>query len=188
MAEHRSFNSDALATSITIVRYPSTLKCVPEDLKMSISLTSPVTGGAQTGLTSPTYTLSTDTAPDVNGKQYAITALGGTQTGVSAHSVSSPFTISFFRPRILRQAGVPNPATGVISSVPNNTYKLIVRKGVVPLAGQNTRTATFTLSMDIPAGADLADSEDIRAAVSLLVGSVSQLSSGLGDTLINGVM
>jgi hypothetical protein len=49
---------------------------------MSISVTSPITGGAQTGLTSPTYTVVTDTAPPGNpGKQVAVTALGGTQAG-----------------------------------------------------------------------------------------------------------
>lgn len=155
---------------------------------MSFNLSTPVTGGAQTGLTSPTYTLTTDTAPDVNGKQYAVTALGGTQTGVTSHSVSSPFTISFFRPRVLRTIGVANPVTGVVSQVPNNTYKVIVRKGVVPLAGQNPRTMVLTCSLDVPAGADVADSEDIRAAVSLLIGGLNQVSAGLGDTLINGVM
>lgn len=155
---------------------------------MSVTLTSPITGSAQTGLTSPTYTLATDVAPDVNGKQYAVTALGGTQTGVQPHSVASPFTITFWRAKILRVLGNPNPVTGVVSNVPVNTYKLITRKGVIPLVGQPTRVMIVTTQIDVPAGADLADSEDIRAALSAHIGSLTQASAGIGDTAINGVM
>jgi hypothetical protein len=46
----------------------------------------------------------------------------------------------------------------------------------------------FTLQMDVPAGSDTADAEDIRAALSCLIGAASQVSSGMGDTLINGVL
>lgn len=155
---------------------------------MSFTLTSPVTGSAQTGLTTPTYTLTADVAPDVNGKQYAVTALGGTQTGVAVHSVGSPFTITFWRAKVLRVLGNPNPVTGVVSNVPVNTYKLITRKGVTPLAGQPTKTMVITTTIDVPAGADLADAEDIRAALSLHGGAIAQASAGIGDTVINGVM
>lgn len=155
---------------------------------MTVNITSPVTGGAQTGLTSPTFTLTTDVAPDVNGKQWAVTALGGTQTGVVAHSVASPFTLTFWRPKIARILGNPNPVTGVVSNVPVNTYKLITRKGVVPLAGQPSRTMVITTSIEVPAGADTADAEDIRSACSAHIGSLNQVSAGIGDTLVSGVM
>ena len=102
---------------------------------MSFALTSPITGLAQTGFTAPTYTIVTDIAPDVSGKQVAVTALGGTQAGVTAHSMASPFTITFFRPKVFRFLGKPNPTTGLIKDVPRNTFKLITRKGVLPLAG-----------------------------------------------------
>lgn len=155
---------------------------------MSVSLSSPITGAAQTGFTSPTYTLTVDTAPDVNGKQWAVTALGGTQAGATAHSVASPFTSTFFRPKTLRNIGAPNPITGVVSNVPKNTYKLITRKGMVPLAGQASVTMLVTTIMEVPAGADLASPGEIRAAMSEHIGSLSQVSSGIGDTLINGVL
>jgi hypothetical protein len=64
---------------------------------MSFAPTSPVTGAAQSGLTAPTYTLTADVAPAQNAKQYAVTALGGTQTGVISHSVAAPFTLAMFR-------------------------------------------------------------------------------------------
>lgn len=155
---------------------------------MTVALSSPVTGSAQTGLTSPTYTLTTDVAPGNNGKQWAVTTLGGTQTGATAHSVASPFTISFWRPMIMKILGQPNALTGVVSNVPVNQYKLITRKGVLPLAGQAFRTMVITSTIEVPAGADTADAVNIRAALSAHIGSLSQVSAGVGDTAISGVM
>lgn len=155
---------------------------------MTVSLTSPVTGAAQTGFTSPTYTLTADTAPDVNAKQWAVTALGGTQTGVTSHSVSSPFTTSVFRPKVLKSIGAPNPVTGVVSNVPKNVYKVITRKGVVPLAGQSAQTMVITTIIETPAGSDTANPAELRGALSMHAGSLNQVASGLGDTLVNGVL
>jgi hypothetical protein len=104
---------------------------------MSFTLTSPITGGAQTGFTSPTYTIATDTAPSNTGKQYAVSAIGGTQTGVdAASSPSRPFTVTLSRPAVLRQLPAVDPLTGVLRNVPKNSYKILVRKGVTPLAGK----------------------------------------------------
>lgn len=156
---------------------------------MSFTLTSPVTGGAQTGFTSPTYTVATDTAPSNTGKQYAVTALGGTQTGVdSSSSPSRPFTVTLSRPAVLRQLPAVDPATGVLRSVPNNSYKVIVRKGVTPLTGQASRVMNITCQIDVPAGADSADAANVRAALALLIGSLNQISASIGDTLVTGVI
>lgn len=156
---------------------------------MSISVTSPITGSAQTGLTSPTYTLTGDTAPPGNpGEQNAVTALGGTQTGVTTHSVASPFTINFTRPALLKILGNPNPVTGVVTTVPNNSYKVITRKGVLPLAGQPFKVMNITTTIDVPAGADVADPANVRAALSAHIGALSQQSAGLGDTTVTGLL
>lgn len=150
--------------------------------------TTPITGQAQTGLVTPTYVIVADTPPDINAKQFVVTALGGTQAGVSVHAVSSPFTLAMFRPKIFRALGKPNPVTGVISNVPRNVYKLIVRKGMIPVAGQASQTALFSLSMEIPAGCDVASPAEIRGALSALFGLAVQQSAGIGDTAINGVL
>lgn len=155
---------------------------------MSIALTSPVTGGPQTNLTSPTYTVVLDTAPGSNGKQWAVSALGGTQTDVRVHSASDPFTVTFERPVNVRQAPIANPVTGVVGNVPRNVYKARVRKGVVPVDGQNPQVMLFTGSFDVPAGADLADSANVRAGLSLFLGSLWQQSAGWGDTLNSAVI
>ncbi len=156
---------------------------------MSITWTSPITGSAQTGFTAPTYTTVTDTAPSGNpGKQVAVTALGGTQAGVAAHSVAAPFTLNFTRPSNLRVLGNPNPVTGIVASVPTNTYKLITRKGVLPLTGQPNKVMVITTTADVPAGSDLADAPNVRAAFSAHLGALTQQSAGFGDLAINGVL
>lgn len=154
---------------------------------MTYSVTSPVTGSAQTGFTTPTYTLVTDVAPDSNGKQHAVSAIGGTQTGVDVSSVSRPFTATFIRPKTLKSLGAMNPVTGVISNIPRNTYKLITRKGVLPLAGQPSQTMLVTTIIEVPAGSDTADAANVRAALSLHLGILSQQSAGIGDTGVSGI-
>lgn len=155
---------------------------------MPVAFPATITGAPQTGLTSPTYTTSADQAPDVNAKQVAITALGGTQSGVDVHSVARPFTLSAWRPKSSAVLGKPNPVTGLVSSVPRNNYKVITRKGVTPLAGQPSTTAVFTTDLAIPAGSDIADAANLRAALSAHIGLLQSISAGLGDTTINGIL
>lgn len=155
---------------------------------MTVSVTSPVTGSAQTGLTSPTYTVVSDTPPNAYSKQWAVTALGGTQSGVDVHGASKPFTITFSKPATVRSAPVPNPTTGVMGNSPRNTYSVLVRKGVSPGVSQNPQTMLLRCDLGVVAGSDLVEPEDIRAALSLLIGALSQQSAGLGDTLVNNLL
>jgi len=155
---------------------------------MAISPSSPITGGAQTGFTSPTYTVSADVAPTSLGKQHAVTAIGGTQTGVTVSSVSSPFTVNFVRPATFKQV----PPVGVngrfVGTVPRNNWQIIARKGVTPLANQPIEVATCRVLLDVPAGADVADPANVRALLSLIIGYLSQLSAGFGDTAVSGIV
>jgi len=155
---------------------------------MAISPSTPVTGSAQTGFTSPTYTLTADTSPAPNGKQWAVTALGGTQTGVDVHSVSKPFTVSFFKPANLNTLPQANVSTGVIKNIRNNVYKLITRKGAVPAPYQAPIVAILKTELSIPAGTDTYEPEEIRAAISAHIGVLSQISAGIGDTAVSGIM
>lgn len=152
------------------------------------SPTSPVTGASQTGLTSPTYTLTNDVAPDINGKQFAVTALGGTQTNVTPHSMASPFTVTFTRVKNVRTVPTPNPSTGVIGNSPMNISKFNVRKGVVPLAGQAAQTAYVRMEIGIPAGSDTADAANLRAMLSCAIGVLNQQSAGIGESVITNLI
>lgn len=155
---------------------------------MSITIPTSLTGSAQTGFTTPTYTTVVDQAPDVNSKQNAVTVIGGTQAGVDAHSVARPFTITVSRPRQFQALGKPNPTTGLIASVPRNTYKILVRKGVTPLAGQPSQIAMGRFELEVPAGSDVADPANLRALLSAMIGTLSSVSAGLGDTGVSGLL
>lgn len=155
---------------------------------MSFAPATPVVGAAVTGLTTPDYTIAADVAPSINGKQYAVTALGGTQTGVDVNTVSKPFTISFFRPQVLRGLPAVNPTTGVIKNVPMNTYKLITRKGVLPAVNQSLMVARITTTIEIPAGADNYEPEEIRALISAHFGCGWEQANGIASTVITGVL
>jgi hypothetical protein len=155
---------------------------------MAYALSSPVTGGAQTGFTTPTYTVAVDTAPDVNGKQHAVTALGGTQAGVRVHSVSDPFTVTVNRPKNPKALPTPNPVTGRYGAIPRNRHVYLIRKGVNYAANQAPDICTIRVELDVPAGSDAYDAPNVRAALGLVIGVLSQQSAGLGDTLVNGVL
>jgi hypothetical protein len=155
---------------------------------MTWAPSTPVTGGAQTGFTSPTYTLTQDVAPDVNGKQHAVTALGGTQATVRTHAVSDPFTITFTRPKNPKVLPSVNPVTGKISSIPRNVYTILIRKGVNFAANNAPDLFLTRCEFSVPAGADAYDSANVRAAISLLSGVLAQLPAGLGDSLASGII
>lgn len=155
---------------------------------MTFALSGVVTGTAQTGLTAPTYTVVADTPPANNAKQVVVTALGGTQTGVAVHSVSSPFTMAMFRPLNFKFLQPVNAVTGVLKAVPTNVYKLITRKGVLPLAGQALKPLIITTTVEVPAGSDLADPSSVRAAMSLHIGGLSAQSAGIGDVFVSGTL
>lgn len=155
---------------------------------MSFAPTTPVTGATVTGLTSPTYTIAADIAPSSLGKQYVVTALGGTQTDVSVHSMSSPFFVSFTRPATFKPLSLVNPSTGRLAAVPRNIWKMVVSKGATPLTGQASVPILFRGEFSVPAGVDTADPAEVRALMSFLGGLFNQQASGIAAALIDGVI
>lgn len=153
-----------------------------------ITIPASLTGGAQTGFTTPGYTMTVDNPPDINAKQSAVTALTGTQAGVTPHTVSSPFFVSVWKPKNYGVLGKANPTTGLIASVPNNEYKVITQKGVTPAANQPIKKLLIRTLIDVPAGSDTYDAANVRAALSAHIGMLQQASAGIGDTAVNGIL
>lgn len=151
---------------------------------MSFALTSPVTGGAQTGFTSPTYTVVADNNPGNNGKQWLVTAVGGTQTGVTVHTASDVFTISAWKPLSYKVAQFVS--TTIFKRPPRNLYKIIVRKGLLVNTNFPKDIGILTMSFELPAGSETLDAANIRALVSAAVGAFNQVSAGWGDSLVTG--
>jgi hypothetical protein len=155
---------------------------------MTVSIASPVTGVALTGLTSPTYTIVADTPPVANAKKYIVSALGGTQTNVRTHSVSDPFEITIYKPVTLKTLPNANPVTGSRGTIPKNVYTAIIKKGVYVDADLNVDRATLKLSFEVPAGADAQDAINIRAMLAFLFGVVGAEPNDFGDLLVTGVL
>jgi hypothetical protein len=154
---------------------------------MSWSPDSSTTGGAQTGFTSPTFTLVDDLAPVINAKQKTVSALGGTQGTAVANSASLPFTATFYKPAAFKQLPAANPVTGIRGPIPMNQYKLIIRKGGYAASGVPV-TAICRITWDIPAGMETYNPDDVLALASFMVGLLNEESADLGDTLKTGVL
>lgn len=154
---------------------------------MSLTVTSPVTGGPQTGFTSPTYTLLADSAPTTYGKQYAVSAVGGAGNTPRIHSISDPFTVTLSRAAVLRALPSANPVTGKYGNVPRNVHKILTRKGVNYAANQAPEVMLIRTEIDVPAGADSYNPVDVRGGLSLHFGTIFGTSAGIGDTAITGV-
>lgn len=155
---------------------------------MSWAPASPVTGGAQTSFTSPTYTLVSDVPPNAYSKQYAVTAAGGTQTGVRVHTATDPFTIMFARPQTFKAVAPVNTTTGLLRQVNRNVYQQLVRKGCLPAANQPAQVGYVRIYVDVPAGADVYDAPNVKAMCSLAIGAAWAQSSGIGDTALSGII
>jgi hypothetical protein len=139
------------------------------------------------GLTSPTYTLVEDTPPNASSKQFAVSALGGTQTDVDVHGISKPFTLTFFRPASFKMLGQPNTA-GVVRQFPKNNFELLTRKGIEVLGDQPVQMLMIRTIVSVPAGSDVYEPEQIRAALSCHVGSLWAEASDISETLLTGTL
>lgn len=154
---------------------------------MSFTMSGVITGATVTGLTSPTYTLTADTAADDNARQSVVTTLGGTQTGVITHAVSAPFSVTVTRPKSLRTLGKAN-LNGLIPNVGRNTYGMLFRKGAVPLSGQPYQIALIRASAEIPAGSELNDKPNLAALASLFGGFSSTNADGWYNSWLNAIL
>jgi hypothetical protein len=154
---------------------------------MTWSPDASITGGAQTNLTTPTYTLASDLAPDAASRAYVVTALGGTQTNVRSSTAGDPFTALIRRGRY-QSIPPKNPVTGAYGNVPLNRIEVLCQKGVYIDSSNTLRTARIRVIAELPAGCEAADPANVRALASFTIGLLSEESQDYGDTLITGIL
>jgi hypothetical protein len=130
---------------------------IPTTLNQAVS--------AVTGFTTPTFTTVPSSTTVPNGKVSTVTAKGGTQpAAVDIHSAARNFSFLSTKPANIR--GLPPlNAAGQLVNVPVNVYSLSTRKGMTVLSGQPSQHGYMKTQMGIPAGADLADPDNIAAMV-----------------------
>jgi len=151
---------------------------------MTLALSTPVTGAAQTGLTSPSFTLVSASAPDSNGRQYAVSAISVTPASTDVNTASRPFTITAWWPKVVRFLQyITNSGRSI--SVPVNAYKWVTRKGVTCHADLPPQQLLITTTAEVPAGADALDATAIRLALSQHFGAVAQSSAEFGNTCVS---
>lgn len=157
---------------------------------MPLNLTSPITGAAMTLLTSPTATIVVDnwSGPGRIGKQWLVSALGGTQTGVLPHSVTLPYTVAVTRPAVLKGVSQVNPLTGIARPPGSNQYVVHTRKGMYTQANQAPDLGDVKIICNIPAGAETYNSTSVESMLSITVGAIIQLASEMGITLRIGAI
>lgn len=157
---------------------------------MTFVLSGAITGAAQTGFTSPTYTVTADTPPDNTSKQWIVSALGGTQTSVNAHTINNPFTIRVKRTSLLKTLGqaVLNGITGQYSRVPYNPWDILTRKGAALSSAGQVVVNTMRTGLNIAAGTETYASAEVRAMISFHIGALNANSAGIGDMAVTGIM
>jgi hypothetical protein len=155
---------------------------------MAFTPASPIVGAAMTSLTSPTYTPTLDVAPTFNGKQWIFNTLGGTQTGVTAHSINNPFQLAVYRPYAFSALPLLNAQGQFAKKVPRNVYKYIVRKGATPLVNTPADVIVVTLTVDVPAGVDQNDPKQVAAALSCMCGVMWDQATNIYGNSTNGTL
>jgi len=155
---------------------------------MTWSPDSSITGGAQTNLTTPTYTIGSDLPPDSNSRQYVVTALGGTQTDVRTSTAGDPFTATIRKDGTYRTLPAKNPVNGSYGNIPKNKVEVLVRKGVKVDSSGTIQVLNLRVIAEVPAGSELSDPANIRAAASFAIGLLSEESADYGDSLITRII
>jgi hypothetical protein len=116
-----------------------------------------------------------------------VSALGGTQTNVRAHGAGDPFSV-LIRREPYKARPSPNPINGAYPNVPLNRTEILQRKGVYIDSSNTVRVMNLRLIAEIPAGAELVDAINIRAAVSNMLGLLAEESDDYGHTLVTGII
>lgn len=152
-----------------------------------MSYSTPITGAAVTGLTSPTYTLVLDGGGEQNQLAYIISALGGTQTNVQTHNVLTPFQLIETRPKVVRSAvNIPATAIGLQTQVPVNEHRLMTRKGVAVNGSGAYARAFIETRFVVPGPAVYYDLSNLKAMLSCHVGALVQDPDKIINMITNG--
>lgn len=155
---------------------------------MAFNPTSPLAGTPVTGLTSPTFTFTSDQpANPGRQKQWIVSGIGGTQTGTEVHSITKPFSVMVSRPEQVKTPGRPD-ALGLQRTINYNKWSIVTRVGVKINAAGQIGIARFVTEETIPAGAETYDAATIKSALSMHSGFIVQNANGNIDTITVGTV
>lgn len=120
---------------------------------MSISLTGPTAAFTSTSglLTAVTLTFVADQSNNLQTKAYALSAIGGTATGATIHSVAAPKQVFFKRPASYAVMSGYNQVSGLYSRVPKNVHR-VMSKGSCKVGATQWETIPCSTQIGVPAG------------------------------------
>ena len=94
---------------------------------MPLNLTTTTATTTTATLTTAGYTFSADLAIDGRSKVSVVSALSGTQTGVTVHTVDAPKQMIFKKPATFQVPSAYNSVSGKYGKVPKNVHRVIFR-------------------------------------------------------------
>jgi hypothetical protein len=106
---------------------------------------------------------------------------------VEISSASNPFTLQFLRPAVLRT----QPAlqqSGQLANNPKNVWIASAKKGVDVLSGQPKQVMTCRTEFGVPAGADVADPESVRAGIAMYLAALAESADDIAASIIAGTL
>ncbi len=81
-----------------------------------------------------------------------------------------------------------NPNTGAYGNVPMNRIEFLTRKSVIIDSSGTRRIMVLRTIAEIPAGAEINDPDNIKAAVSCHEGTLGEETADLADSYVTGVI
>jgi len=153
---------------------------------MAINLTGPTAAVTTATLTAATYTYSADMANDNRSKVYVVTSLGGTQTGVSAHTVDAPKMFIIKKPAVFQQPSAYNTVSGRYGKVPKNVTRVLF-KGSAKVAANQWELLPISLDIGVPAGATSYDRANVDASVCAFIAALWDQKEELCVALYDGL-
>lgn len=153
---------------------------------MSINLAGPTAAVTTSQLTAATYTFVTDMAQDARSKVFVVSALGGTQTGVSAHTVDAPKQMIFKKPASFAQPSGYNQVSGRYGKVPKNTTRVMFR-GSAKVAANQWEGLPISMDIGVPAGAVSYDRANVEASVTAFIAGLWDQKEELITALYDGL-
>lgn len=153
---------------------------------MPISLTGPTAAITSDTLTGATYTFTADMASDNRSKVFVVTTLGGTQTGVSAHTVDAPKMFIVKKPAVYQQPSSYNTVTGRYGKVPKNVTRVLFR-GSAKVAANQWELMPISLDIGVPAGATSYDRANVDASFSAFVAGLWDQKEEIMKALYDGL-
>jgi hypothetical protein len=91
------------------------------------------------------------------------------------------------RDKVYKTLPAPNPVNGAYPNVPLNKSEILITKGVKIDTAGTIRNCNVRLLVEVPAGAEVNDAINIRAALSKAFGVFAEESADIGDSVVAGV-